>query len=118
MIISSNYLKANSMFNQAAAHEKKSARPGNLKVIIFVLSVVALFFYLVVVNRTNTIGYEIAERQLKVKQLEKDQRDLLGLSTELQAMPRIQAISSAQLNMVKADNFSYLGPVKTSVAIK
>lgn len=106
------------MFNRAVAREKKPASLGNLRIIIFALSVISLFSYLVVVNRTNTIGYEIAEMQLKVKQLEKDQRDLLGLSTELQAMPRIQAISSAQLNMVKADNFSYLGPVKTSVAIK
>jgi len=117
MPVISNYLKLNSMFNQTAVREQPKFRLGGLPAVIFLLGLASLFSYLIVVNRTNTMGYEIAEMQLKVKQLEKEQRDLTALSTELQAMPRIQEISSAQLNMVRADNFSYLDSVKTSVAV-
>jgi cell division protein FtsL len=99
-----------------------SAKPmllfRNYKVIIISLSLISLLSYLVVVNRTNTMGYEIAEMQLKIKNLREQYRDLESRSTELQSMQRIKEISNNSLSMVEADSFDYLTPKPTAVAVK
>jgi hypothetical protein len=90
----------------------------NFRFIIFTLSIASLLSYLVVVNRTNTMGYEIAEMQLKIKNLKENYRDLDSKSTELQSMQRIKQISNASLNMVEVTSFDYLTPGQTSVAVR
>lgn len=99
---------------------KKSSTDSvsNFKIIIFSLSIISLFSYLIVVNRTNTMGYELAEMQLKIRNLKATYRDLQSQTTELQSLPRIKEISNSSLNMVMADNFNYILPGKSSVAVK
>ena len=103
---------------QSTTSFKPMALIRNLRVIIFTLSLLSLMSYLVVVNRTNTMGYEIAEMQLKIKNLKENYRDLESKSTELQSMQRIKQISNSNLNMVEASSFDYIMPGQTSVAIK
>ena len=90
---------------------------SNFKIIIYVLSIISLFSYLVVVNRTNTMGYEIAEMELKVRNLKEQYRDLEGQATELQSMQRIKDVSNNVLSMVQSESFSYLSSVQSSVAV-
>ncbi len=91
---------------------------SNFKIIIFCLSIISLLSYLIVVNRTNTMGYEIAEMQMRIKGLKEQHRDLQSKTTELQSLPRIRDISNTALNMVMADSFDYILPSKSSVALK
>ncbi|MBT4335594.1 hypothetical protein HOD65_03920, partial [bacterium] len=78
--------------------------------LIFCLLLTSLLSYLVVVNDVNTKGYEIAKMQMAIQELKEEHRDLQSRATLLQSLPRIKEISSAQLNMVLADNFDYVLP--------
>lgn len=98
--------------------EKMKGAMSNFKIIIYGLTLVSILSYLIVVNRTNTMGYEIAEMQIKIKSLKEQYRDLQSQATELESLPRIKEISNSTLNMVVADNFDYILPVKSTVAVK
>ncbi|HAH04766.1 MAG: hypothetical protein UV78_C0033G0020 [Parcubacteria group bacterium GW2011_GWA2_43_17] len=91
---------------------------SNLQIIIYCLSLVSLLSYLVLVNRTNTMGFEIAEMQLKISGLKENHRDLQSRATELQSLPRIKEISNAQLNMVAAESFDYVRARPAAVAVR
>ena len=90
---------------------------SNLQIIIYCLSLTSLLSYLVLVNRTNTMGFEIAEMQLRINSLKESHRDLQSKTTELQSLPRIKEISNAQLNMVAAESFDYISSQKSAVAV-
>lgn len=90
----------------------------NLKLVIFSLSIISIIAYLLVVNHTNTMGIEIGEMQYRIKQLEKEYRDLQTQATQLQSMTRIEEISNLQLSMVKADSFDYVLPEEATFASK
>ena len=106
------------LFLKRQMRKSSTVSVSNFKIIIFSLSIVSLLSYLIVVNRTNTIGYELAEMQMRIKNLKEDYRDLQSQATELQSLPRIKEISNLSLNMVMADNFDYILPDKSSVAVK
>ena len=90
---------------------------SNFKIIIYVLSIASLLSYLVVVNRTNTMGYEIAEMELKIRNLKEQYRDLEGQATELQSMQRVKDVSNNVLSMVESESFNYLSSVQSAVAV-
>jgi len=91
---------------------------SNLHIIIYCLSLASLLSYLVIVNRTNTMGFEIAEMQMRIIDLKESHRDLQSKTTELQSLPRIKEISNAELNMVVAENFEYVSTLKSSVVVR
>ena len=98
--------------------KNSSGSISNLHIIIYCLSLVSLLSYLVLVNRTNTMGFEIAEMQMRIVELKENHRDLQSKTTELQSLPRIKEISNAQLNMVAAENFDYVSSLNSSVAVR
>ena len=87
----------------------------NLKFIIFGLSLISILSYLVVVNRTNTMGIEIGEMQVRISELKDRSRDLENVATQLQSMQRIEAISSLELSMVRAETYNYILPAEVAV---
>ena len=91
---------------QAVASFKKA--PAKLALAIYTLCAISVVGYIVVVNYTNTMGYEIAEMQLSINNLEKDYRDLQNVATGLQSIDRIEQISNQQLNMVNAGKIDYV----------
>jgi len=105
-------------FAMKQSNEKIIAKVSNFKILIFSLTLVSVLSYLVVINRTNTMGYEIAEMQLRIKSLKEQYRDLENQATELTSLPRIKEISSTALNMVAVENFNYIFPAKSAVAVK
>jgi len=90
---------------------------SSLQLIIYCLSLASVISYLVLVNRTNTMGFEIAEMQLRINGLKESHRDLQSKTTELQSLPRIKEISNVQLNMVAAESFDYVSSPKSAVAV-
>lgn len=83
---------------------------------VYILTAMSVISYIVVVNYTNTMGYEIAEMQLKINQLDKDYRDLQNTATDLQSIDRIEEISNQKLNMVTAGKIDYVGLNNKAVA--
>ena len=96
----------------------KIDHPGfltSLKFIIFGLSLISILSYLVVVNRTNTMGIEIGEMQVGISELKDLSRDLENVATQLHSMQRIEAISSLELSMVQAGTYDYILPAEVAV---
>ncbi|MBU1036678.1 hypothetical protein KKF32_01405 [Patescibacteria group bacterium] len=118
MIKSKVYPRLFAPTNQPTATTKFMTLISNYKIIIFCLSIISLLSYLVIVNRTNTMGYEIAEMELRINNLKEQHRDLESKATELQSMQRIKSVSNSVLSMVEAENFDYILPEQTSVAVK
>ncbi|HLC64067.1 MAG TPA: hypothetical protein VJK25_01800 [Patescibacteria group bacterium] len=90
----------------------------NLRFIIFSLALVSILSYLIVVNHTNTMGIEIGEMQVKISELKDQSRDLENQATQLQAMQRIESISSLELSMVQAETYDYILPNEEAVAVR
>ena len=90
---------------------------AKLSLMLYILTAVSVMGYIVVVNYTNTMGYEIAEMQLKINQLDKDYRDLQNMATDLQSIDRIEEISNQKLNMVTAGKIDYVGLTNKAVAL-
>lgn len=81
---------------------------SKLNLAIYLLTAISVISYIVVVNYTNTMGYEIAEMQLSINGLEKEYRDLQNVATGLQSIDRIEQISNQQLNMVNVGKIDYV----------
>ena len=90
---------------------------AKLSLLMYVLTSISVIGYIVVVNYTNTMGYEIAEMQLSINNLEKDYRDLQNVATGLQSIDRIEQISNQQLNMVNAGKIDYVSVTHKAVAV-
>ncbi len=89
---------------------------SKLALMIYILTAMSVASYIVVVNYTNTMGYEIAEMQLTINQLDKDFRDLQNTATDLQSIDRIEEISNQKLNMVNAGKIDYVSLNTKAVA--
>jgi cell division protein FtsL len=98
--------------------EKLIRLTTDLRPLILGLAVVSIVTYLIVINHTNTLGIEIGEMQYKIGELKDQYRDLEAVSTELQAMQRIEAISNLELSMVQAETYDYILPSGETVAAK
>ncbi len=81
---------------------------SKMNLAIYLLTAISVISYIVVVNYTNTMGYEIAEMQLSINGLEKEYRDLQNVATGLQSIDRIEQISNQQLNMVNVGKIDYV----------
>ena len=91
---------------------------GNIKLIISLLSLGSVFAYLLVVNNTNTLGIKMGQMKYEISNLTEANRDLEALATGLQAMARIEQISSAELSMVQAGTYDYVLTQSGEVAVK
>lgn len=88
----------------------------SVNILVFALSAISLLGYLLVVNNTNTLGYEIAEMKLAIRQLDKDYGDLQNKAIELSAMQRIEQISNQELHMVNSGRVEYVDSSIQTVA--
>jgi cell division protein FtsL len=90
---------------------------GHFAVYLYILAALVMVSYIVVVNYTNTLGYEIGEMNRNISKLEKEYRDLQNVATGLQSIDRIEQISNQQLNMVSAGKIDYVSANIKPVAI-
>lgn len=91
---------------------------GNVRMIIYLLTLGSVFAYLLIVNNTNTLGIKMGQMKYEINNLTEANRDLEALATSLQAMARIEQISSTELSMVQAGTYDYVLTQTGEVAVK
>ncbi|MDP2586702.1 MAG: hypothetical protein Q8P32_02940 [Candidatus Komeilibacteria bacterium] len=91
---------------------------GNVRMIIYLLTLGSVFAYLLIVNNTNTLGIKMGQMKYDISTLTEANRDLEALATGLQAMARIEQISNTELSMVQAGTYDYVLAQTGEVAVK
>lgn len=91
---------------------------GNVRLIIYLLTLGSVFAYLLVVNNTNTLGIKMGQMKYDINTLTEANRDLEAQATTLQSMARIEQISNTELSMVQAGTYDYVLAQTGEVAVK